>query len=204
MDGVRAYWNGEKLLSRHGKELNVPEWMVKSLPNGVKLDGELWMGRGTFDKLKAALKSSLDNDEVGNLWKNEIKYVVFDLVDSEMLYEERMEELRRMKLPSFASVVEVEECRGNDHLNDRLQSIVRNDGEGIVLTKPHSQYVGERTRSRLKVKVRSFHWVLEVLTFNKRYKRRLMFKCWLLFQMVFTAFSKCISFRHSVGFIIEC
>lgn len=167
MDGVRAYWNGVNLLSRHGKEINCPSWVSEGLPSGKKLDGELWMGRGTFERLNGILNSSsLDGDEMSTMWKKEIKYVVFDLVDSEMMYEERMEELRRMKLPSFASVVEVEECRGNDHLNELLQSIVRNNGEGIMLTKPHSQYVGERTRSRLKVKVK----IISGITMNKAHE----------------------------------
>jgi DNA ligase 1 len=153
MDGVRAYWNGQSLLSRHGKLISCPRWFTEGLPKGRRLDGELWMGRGSFEKLRGVINSSLEGDGIGTLWKEEIKYVLFDMVDSELPYEERMEELRRLTLPSFVSVVEVEECRGNDHLNDFLQSIVRNNGEGVVLTKPQSRYVGGRLRVRLKVKV---------------------------------------------------
>ena len=29
MDGVRAFWNGKKLLSRHGKEINCPAWFLE-------------------------------------------------------------------------------------------------------------------------------------------------------------------------------
>jgi DNA ligase 1 len=155
MDGVRAYWNGKQLMSRHGKDIKCPQWFTEALPSGKRLDGELWMGRGSFDKLRGALNSPLESVGTESLWKNEIKYVLFDMLDSELPYEERMEELRGLTLPSFVSVVEVEECRGNDHLNEVLQSIVKNNGEGIVLTKPHSLYVGERTRDRLKVKVRN-------------------------------------------------
>lgn len=64
-----------------------------------------------------------------------------------------MDQLRRLELHSFVSVVEVEKCLGNDHLNNVLQSIVKNNGEGIVVSKPNSLYVGERMRVRLKVKV---------------------------------------------------
>lgn len=153
MDGVRAYWNGKEILSRQGKEMNCPKWWMEELPVGVKLDGELWMGRGSFGKLQALLHVSLDQTESWSQWK-EVKYVVFDLVDGELLYEERMERLRRLNLPKHVSVVEVERCLGKDHLQERLEWIVKNDGEGIVLTKPQTKYVGERTRSRLKVKVR--------------------------------------------------
>jgi DNA ligase 1 len=154
MDGVRAYWNGKQLISRHGKELDCPQWFASALPSGKRLDGELWMGRGSFERLTGVLNSPLESVGIEAVWKSEIKYVLFDMLDSELPYEERMKELRRLTLPSFISVVEVEECRGNDHLNEVLQSIVKNNGEGIMLTKPHSLYVGERTRDRLKVKVR--------------------------------------------------
>lgn len=162
MDGVRAYWNGAKLVSRHGKDIQCPRWFAEGLPAGVKLDGELWMGRGTFERLASVLNSPLESSGIEAAWKGEIKYMLFDLLDSELLYEDRMEELRRLKLPSFVSVVEVEECRGNEHLNDTLQSIVKNDGEGIILTKPQSRYVGERTRTRLKVKVQKAYKLMTV------------------------------------------
>jgi DNA ligase 1 len=150
MDGVRAYWSGQKLLSRNGKEIECPKWFTEGLPTGVRLDGEIWMGRGSFERMTALLNSSFSNNETS--WKH-VKYVLFDMLDGEMTYEQRIGELKRLKLPSFVSVVDVEECRGNDHLNITLQSIVRGNGEGVVLTKPGSRYIGERTRSRLKVKV---------------------------------------------------
>jgi DNA ligase 1 len=148
LDGVRAHWNGEKLLTRQGKELNCPKWFSEGLPVGVRLDGELWMGRGTFDKLMAALNLK------GSLWrKEEIKYVLFDLVDLDMTYEQRMDVLKSLNLPSFVSVIEVVECRGGEHLHSFLQSVVACNGEGIMVTEPKSRYIGGRTASRLKVKV---------------------------------------------------
>ena len=39
MDGVRAYWNGEKLLSRHDKKFECPDWFIEGIPKGLKLDG---------------------------------------------------------------------------------------------------------------------------------------------------------------------
>lgn len=32
LDGVRAYWDGEKLLSRGGKEFVAPIWFTKDFP----------------------------------------------------------------------------------------------------------------------------------------------------------------------------
>jgi ATP-dependent DNA ligase len=40
LDGVRAYWNGQKLISRHSKEILCPNWFTQEL-NKISLDGEL-------------------------------------------------------------------------------------------------------------------------------------------------------------------
>ena len=42
------------------------------------------------------------------------------------------------------SVVEIEFVLGNDHLMVRLNAIVKDGGEGLILTKPKSLYVPER------------------------------------------------------------
>lgn len=44
LDGVRAYWDGSRFLSRLGNEFLAPQWFVASLPE-TPLDGELWVGR---------------------------------------------------------------------------------------------------------------------------------------------------------------
>ena len=55
-DGIRALWDGEKMISRGsgvGKPkvyTYIPEWFKKTLPPGIPLDGEIWIGRGLFQK----------------------------------------------------------------------------------------------------------------------------------------------------------
>src|SRR6185437_15102701 len=77
-DGVRAYWNGNKLSSRHGKELKCPHWFIEELPTDVSLDGELWMGRQSFETVNRLLKLVHQNDEE---WKM-VKFMVFDMPSS--------------------------------------------------------------------------------------------------------------------------
>jgi DNA ligase-1 len=137
MDGVRAYWNGGKLISKQGKEISCPNWFIEELPKEEKLDGELWMGRKHLEDVMATLNSN-------ELWKN-MKYVLFDKIIGNVEYEKRIEELTKMVLPSHVSVVEMERCLGNDHLIQFLDEIMNNGGEGIVVTKPKSNYIPERT-----------------------------------------------------------
>jgi len=46
-DGVRGYWDGQQLLTRGGERVQAPAWFTEGWPRSP-LDGELWMGRGTF------------------------------------------------------------------------------------------------------------------------------------------------------------
>jgi DNA ligase-1 len=148
MDGIRAYWNGEKLISKQARQIFSPEWFISELPKGIKLDGELWMGRETLDKLMTVMNSK---DE--EMWKK-VKYVVFDMVVSNIDYETRIEELKKLKLPSHTVLIDIKRALGNNHLMEYLNEIVSDGGEGIVVTKPQSFYVPERTRTRMKVKVK--------------------------------------------------
>ena len=45
LDGIRAYWNGTRLLTRKGLPLRPPPWFTAGFPS-FELDGELWSGRG--------------------------------------------------------------------------------------------------------------------------------------------------------------
>jgi DNA ligase-1 len=151
MDGVRAYWNGNTLISRNAKDISCPKWFIEQLPKSIKLDGELWMGRGSFERCNATLNSSEDESS----WKK-MKYILFDAVIPNLLYEDRISLLRNIELPEHVSVVDTKRCISNEDLLKKLNQILLDGGEGIVVTKAGSMYVAERTRNRLKVKVNSF------------------------------------------------
>lgn len=146
MDGIRAYWDGEKLFSKRGKQLRSPAWFLKGFPIGVKLDGELWIGRGAFEKLMANLSSYGDHR-----WQD-VNYFIFDLIN-DMDFEERMEELAKLQLPNHVRLVSHRKCAGNQNLIAYLNDIVQSGGEGISIIKPHSKYLAQRSNTVLEVKV---------------------------------------------------
>jgi DNA ligase-1 len=154
LDGVRAYWNGSNLISKNSKTLYCPNWFTEGLPSGISLDGELWMGRGKLENTMATLNSSDINE---SSWKD-MKYMIFDLVGCKKPIEDRMKEMEEMKskLPSHIEVLKRIECTGNDELIELLKEIIENGGEGLMVNKPQSIYIGERTRTILKVKVNIF------------------------------------------------
>jgi DNA ligase-1 len=55
LDGVRAFWDGEKLISRGGNIFNAPAFFTEGFPDH-KLDGELWSKRGEFDRISSIVR----------------------------------------------------------------------------------------------------------------------------------------------------
>ena len=150
LDGVRAYWDGERLVSRRGNRFNVPSWFVEHFPR-VPLDGELWMGRGTFEQLSGAVRRQIPDDAQ---WRR-IRFMVFDLPSSPAPFDQRLQRLREMfetiESPCIA-LVEQFRVVDRDALMDMLERMVEDGGEGLMLHKGSSLYTAGRTDDLLKLK----------------------------------------------------
>lgn len=172
LDGVRAYWDGKQFISRLGNIYHAPDFFVADLPN-VALDGELWLGRKSFQRCVSIVRRQDKSD----LWKS-VRYLVFDLPAAGGTFEQRLDELRERLAagrPEFASMHEHWRCRGLDHLREELARIESLGGEGLMLREPGSRYEAGRSPSLLKVK--TFHdaeaRVVEHLPGSGRHKGRL-------------------------------
>jgi DNA ligase-1 len=147
-DGVRAIWTGTKLLSRHGKDLKAPAWFTEGLPKNLRFDGELWMGRGTFDALVSTIQKK------GGDW-NGVQFMVFDLADTGT-FEERFERLVAVSdmgaIGSSATVVAHRQLASNDDLDAMESAVVSAGGEGCVIRRPGSKYRPGRAGDTIKVK----------------------------------------------------
>jgi DNA ligase-1 len=60
------------LWSRYGKAIQAPDWFLDKLPT-FPLDGELWMGRGQFQKVMSTVKDLVP----GPAWQS-VRYMIFD------------------------------------------------------------------------------------------------------------------------------
>ena len=151
MDGVRGYWDGERMISRHGNVISCPEWFTSTLPKDRTLDGELWMGTGTTNANVTGVMNSKNGD-----W-SKLGYYIFDIPSSTGTYEDRMKEMESLIKSVAAShihLVENIKCKGREHLLDCLHSIVAAEGEGIMLREPLSLYIPGQVTSLLKAKVK--------------------------------------------------
>jgi DNA ligase-1 len=152
LDGVRAWWDGSKFISRLGNEFFAPDWFVEGLPE-TPLDGELWLDRKSFQRTVSIVRRQ-DRSEH---WK-ELTYVVFDAPQMEEPFEERiahLEDFIRRRKPAFAKAHVHDRCRNLEHLREELTRIEALGGEGLMLRRPGSRYEAGRSTTLLKVK--TFH-----------------------------------------------
>ncbi|OGQ90302.1 MAG: DNA ligase [Deltaproteobacteria bacterium RIFOXYA12_FULL_58_15] len=150
LDGVRAFWDGQRFLSRTGHPIYAPDWFCAELP-AFPLDGELWGGRKNFQQTVSIVRRQDKSDD----WRG-LLYMVFDAPAAGGTFEDRCETLRReveARKPKYARVLEQCPCTGADHLKNELNRIHNIGGEGLMLRQPGSKYFGGRSSTLLKVKV---------------------------------------------------
>lgn len=140
-DGVRAIWNGRKLLSRHGKDLKAPPWFTAKLP-ARRLDGELWIGRGRFDELVSVIQKGE--------WLS-VKFLIFDLAEAGTV-EDRIATLETLTLPRHAQAVKHVALTGHEDLARMERLVVGMGGEGVVIRRPGCLYRPGRAGDVIKVK----------------------------------------------------
>lgn len=149
-DGVRAYWDGSRLLSREGNVFHAPDWFTRDLPD-QPLDGELWMGRERFAELSGAVRRLEPRESE---WR-EIRFMVFDMPWGERPFNERLQALRaEVSDAGIDHLVLVEQRSATDHeqLMHQLDEVIARGGEGLMLKQGDSLYRAGRSRDLLKVK----------------------------------------------------
>lgn len=149
-DGVRALWDGRRLRLRGGGEVRAPAWFTAGLPS-QPLDGELWLGRGRFDELSALVRRehTVDAD-----WRD-VRYLVFELPGAAGSFAQRAEALRELvaqtKHPALQAVAQ-QRLPDAKALAQRLDEVVAQGGEGLVLHRADAPYVTGRSEVLLKLK----------------------------------------------------
>lgn len=65
-------------MTKFGNMVQAPEFFTASLPSTVRLDGELFGGRDTFDKVSGLVRSGRVNDPA----RRTMRFCVFDAPDA--------------------------------------------------------------------------------------------------------------------------
>ena len=167
LDGMRAYWDGQKLYSRQGNVISSPAFFTQHFPS-VPLDGELWFGKNAFQTCLGIVKGQNvtgQKEYKEDDWK-ELVFQAFDAPDHTGSFKERLGYLKTILTEkssdgksggksdgkAFVRLVIHEECKGADHLQSCLEKVLATAGEGLMLRCPKSQYEGKRSSTLLKVK----------------------------------------------------
>ena len=149
-DGVRGFWDGEKLLTRGGQVINAPAWFTANWPK-TPMDGELWAGRGRFQKAVSTVHQQGPSDAA---WRS-IKFMVFDLPAEPGPFTERLSSLNavvnKLAVP-WVQAVPQSKVASHAALQSRLKQITQAGAEGLMLHRGSSLYKGARNDDLLKVK----------------------------------------------------
>ena len=150
LDGVRGRWDGEHLWTRGGHRINAPAWFTRGWP-AVPMDGELWMGRGHFERTSAIVRTARPGDAD---WRD-MRFMVFDLPAHPGAFEARLVALRRgVQAAGIAWLRAVPQVRVADAraLEHRLDEVEARGGEGLMLHHRDSTYRNGRSEWLLKYK----------------------------------------------------
>lgn len=150
LDGVRAFWDGTRLRFRSGGVIAAPAWFLAQLPR-TPLDGELWMGRGRFEAISAAVRRAEPRDAE---WQA-LRYGLFELPGGAGTFAERAARLSTLAAEAGAGplwAVPQQRLASAAALQQRLDEVVAGGGEGLVLHRADAPWLTGRTSALLKLK----------------------------------------------------
>jgi DNA ligase 1 len=150
LDGVRAYWDGRRLLTRAGNIIAAPRWFTDRLPD-IALDGELWATRNAFERTSGIVRTNAPDDAD---WRA-LKYMLFDMPHERGMFDERLRRLQRVtddaRIEWLAAIPQMR-LTDSAHLARMLNDVEALGGEGLMLHRGTSMYVAGRSDDLLKVK----------------------------------------------------
>ncbi len=150
LDGVRAYWDGENLLSRQGKKLNAPLSFTKNFPK-FALDGELYAKELKFEEIQATVMDKLPDEKA---W-NRLKFHVFDVPEASGGLLTRLEVLAKfLKNEPNQNLIIIKQIKMRDNAQflKFTEDIIVKGGEGAVVREPNAPYERKRSKNALKFK----------------------------------------------------
>ena len=149
LDGIRGYWDGEKLHTRRGNKIFAPNWFLENLPP-FELDGELWTKRSDFETIQNIVMDKTPSKD----WQK-ITYNIFEVPNAKGNFLKRLNKARSWfeKYPiNHVKIVNQIKINNKKHLDDFLNEIIHKKGEGVIIKNPEKSYHTGRSPHVLKVK----------------------------------------------------
>jgi DNA ligase-1 len=150
LDGVRAYWDGKQFLPRQGNQFNAPDWFIKNFPN-YPLDGELWIARNHFQQTVSTVRKK---QPIDTEWQR-ISYQLFELPNATGSFQQRVEKMsvlvKQLAIPHL-KVIDQYRLENTKALDDKLNEVIAQGAEGLMLHRADALYQSGRSNILLKVK----------------------------------------------------
>jgi DNA ligase-1 len=149
LDGIRGRWNGSALITRSGNIINAPAWFIKNFPQQT-MEGELWLARNSFAKTASIILRKTPNED----WRK-IKFMLFDLPEHKGTFSQRLIELRLLVnviASPYLQVIPQFKLANKSELMQKLDELVEQGAEGLMLNHHNAYYQDGRSASLLKLK----------------------------------------------------
>lgn len=150
LDGIRAIWDGQQLISRQGNPIHAPPWFTKRFPRQA-LDGELWIARSQFELLSGTVRQATPDERA---WRK-VAYYVFELPDVEGTFADRakqIEQLAHHANSAYLRAIKQFHVQDQQSLKRTLEWVVARHGEGLMLHRADAPSVTGRNHALLKLK----------------------------------------------------
>ena len=150
LDGVRGYWDGEKLLTRNGNEISVPTWFTENWPT-IAFEGEIWSKRNDFQRIVSCIKRKKVTIPC---WKN-LKLKLFDLPHHQGNFTMRINAMKTIVVNTkspYLHMIHQYKVLTTKALYQQLDKVVEANGEGLMLHHQDSLYRQGRNPQLMKLK----------------------------------------------------
>lgn len=145
LDGIRAYCDGKKLISRSGKLIYAPKYFTKDFPP-FELDGELWTKRSDFVHISVIVRDKVPSQE-----SREITYNVFEVPNTAVGIFKRLSKIKPYENKIIKIIPQIL-VKSKQNMQKFLKTVEPKGGEGVVVRDPNALYIAKRTTKELKVK----------------------------------------------------
>lgn len=136
--GVRAYWDGQRLLNTAGEPMPAPPGFTRDFP-ATPLEGALWMGRGATGRLFEILGRRRPDM---NQWRH-LYFMAFDVPAHPGPFETRLRALEHLLRDTPAAHLRLAPYvnAGSDaELHRHLERVIAAGGQGLVLYHRDAPY----------------------------------------------------------------
>lgn len=149
-DGVRAYWDGQRLMTRNGYPIKIPEEFTRNWPR-QHLEGELWIGYGQFSRLAGLIQQHQPPEQD---WQA-VRFMLFDLPQWPGTFVQRSDQLAALVKEASApnlKVIKQHQGLNTDRMEALLRGVVDRGGEGLMLHRGQALYQLQRSSDIRKLK----------------------------------------------------